>query len=178
MTTLDRLTHFWRDPFDPVNNVALFAMLDRAVGPAWRGETPPDDPETAWKRLRAYMRLAGDPGGAWWQWPDEAEFKAAWPALTDRARHLALYHDLCHVELNVGQDAAGEYELAVRLLAGDTPEFLLSCVSAPKGLGRLYGALAISTLPLGCLRAGTAPLRGVLAGLLAVASGIDGPRKV
>lgn len=164
MNVLDLALRFLHNPFDPANNVALFSALDRLL-PDF-GPLPPEEPDAAWRMLCRARRDVERVFGAGWIWPEEQAFKSAWPGLTPRARWLALYHDGLHATLGVEQDAAGEYELAARLLMGERRAFVGSGATAYfSGLHRLYGALALSTLPVGCLRAGVAPLRGVLAAL-------------
>ena len=162
---IDLVLRFLANPFDPANNVAIFAALDRRL-PQPTDRLPPEDPAEAWRVLCQVRATVERTCGAGWQWPEEQAFKAAWPTLTPRARWLVLWHDALHATHGIEQDAAGEYELAVRLLSmpsrwfrgGATPSTLA-------GLHRVYGALSLCTLPVGMARAGFAPLRGVLAGL-------------
>ena len=164
---LDLALRFLHNPFDPANNVALFSAFDRLFPD--HGPQPPEDPDAAWRMLCRARRDVERVFGAGWIWPEEQAFKAAWPGLTPRARWLALYHDGLHATLDVEQDAAGEYELAARLLRGERKAFVGSgATDYFAGLHRLYGALALSTLPVGVLRAGAAPLRGAMAGLWGV----------
>ena len=167
MSTLALLRAFWRDPFDPNNNVSLLSAIDRHVPGEWWETQPPEDPDVAWTLLGHVRRMVETfyPGEGW-RWPEEAAFKSMWATLTPRARWLVLYHDPLHVVLEVDQDAAGEYELAVRLLS--VPDRMLAHAGVPAmvvQIHRIYALLALSTLPVGCLRAGLAPVRGVLAGL-------------
>lgn len=167
MSTLAMLRAFWRDPFDPANNIRLFSAIDRHVPIEWWETQPPADPDIAWTLL-GHVRKAVERAypGEGWRWPEEQTFKSLWPTLTPRARWLVLFHDPLHVALEVEQDAAGEYELAVRLLT--ISDRIFACAGVPAmtaQLHRIYALLALSTLPVGCLRAGLAPVRGVLAGL-------------
>ena len=162
---LDLVRRFLADPFDPANNVALFSAVDRLL-PAPDGKLPPDDPDAAW-RVLCNIRLGAEAvNGTGWLWPEEAAFKAAWPGLTPRARWLVLYHDAHHVCLGIEQDAAGEYELATRLLFASSRWFRSEAMPDHiERLHRAYGALSLCTLPVGVARGGLAPLRGILAGL-------------
>lgn len=165
---LDLVLRFLANPFDPANNIALFAALDRHLPEPADADAkrPPDDPDEAWRVLCAVRLSMEGLGGQGWLWPEEQAFKAAWPGLTTRARWLVLWHDALHVALGVEQDAAGEYELATRLLLAPSRWFRGSAMPSPlAGLHRVYGALSLCTLPVGMARAGAAPLRGVLAGL-------------
>lgn len=165
---IDRLLAFLANPFDPANNVALFAAVDRLLPPPDGDDVrlPPEDPDEAWRILCAVRQGAEGVGGGGWLWPEEQAFKAAWPGLTPRARLLVLWHDALHVALGIEQDAAGEYELATRLLAAPSAWFRGAAMPVPVArLHRAYGALSLCTLPVGVARGGVAPLRGVLAGL-------------
>ena len=165
---IDLVLRFLSNPFDPATNVALFAALDRHLPEPADADAkrPPDDPDEAWRVLCAVRLGAEGLGGQGWLWPEEQAFKAAWPGLTTRARWLVLWHDALHVLGGVEQDAAGEYELATRLLLAPSRWFRGNAMPAPlAGLHRVYGAMSLCTLPVGMARAGFAPLRGVLAGL-------------
>lgn len=164
---LDLLLSFLRDPFDPAVNVALFSALERHLPqPDGQDRLPPDDPDVAWRELCGIRLGVEGLGGGGWLWPEEQAFKSAWPSLTPRARQLVLWHDALHANLGIEQDAAGEYELAARMLFATPGWFRHSAMpGAIAGLHRAYGALTLCTLPLGVARAGIAPLRGVLAGL-------------
>ena len=162
---LDLVLRFLSNPFDPATNVALFAAADRLL-PQPVELLPPEEPDVAWRVLCAVRLGAEGLGGQGWLWPEEQAFKAAWPGLTTRARWLVLWHDALHVLGGVEQDAAGEYELATRLLLAPSRWFRGNAMPAPlAGLHRVYGAMSLCTLPVGMARAGFAPLRGVLAGL-------------
>lgn len=162
---LDLFLALLANPFDPRNNIALFSAIDRRL-PQPTDRLPPEDPTEAW-RVLCHIRAAVErTWGAGWQWPEEHAFKSVWPGLTPRARWLVLWHDALHAAHGIEQNAAGEYELAVRLLSMPSRWFRISAM--PKtlaGLHRVYGALALATLPVGVARAGLAPLRGALAGL-------------
>lgn len=165
---LDLLLAFLANPFDPANNVALFSALDRHLPPPDGDDVrlPPEDPDEAWRVLCVVRLGAEGVGGAGWLWPEEQTFKASWPGLTPRARRLVLWHDALHVVLGIEQDAAGEYELATRLLMAPPAWFRGAAMPGPIArLHRVYGALSLCTLPVGVARGGVAPLRGVLAGL-------------
>ena len=162
---LDLLLALLANPFDPANNVAIFAALDRRL-PQPTDRLPPEDPSEAWYVLCQVRATVERSHGAGWQWPEEQAFKATWPGLTPRARWLVLWHDALHATHGIEQDAAGEYELAVRLLTAPSRWFRGGAMPETlAGLHRVYGALALATLPVGVARAGIAPLRGVLAGL-------------
>jgi hypothetical protein len=164
---LDLILALLANPFDPANNVALFSAFDRLL-PQPTERLLPEDPDAAWRVLCRVRGTVERSCGAGWQWPEEQAFKTAWPTLTPRARWLVLWHDALHATHGIEQDAAGEYELAVRLLTMPSRWFRSSAMpSTLAGLHRVYGALALATLPVGMARAGTAPLRGALAGLLA-----------
>lgn len=163
---LDLILALLANPFDPANNVAIFAALDRRM-PQPTDRLPPEDPSEAWRVLCHVRATVERTCSAGWQWPEEQSFKAAWPTLTPRARWLVLWHDALHATHDIEQDAAGEYELAVRILTvpiGYTLRRHAVPHSAERAL-RVYGALALATLPVGVARAGLAPLRGALAGL-------------
>lgn len=165
---ITRLRAFMADPFDPQNNIALFSAFDRMLPQSADLKTT-SDPDAAWLgicAIRTHIERTYGPG---WKWPEEHAFKSAWPSLTPRARWLVTMHDALHVVLDVEQDAAGEYELAVRIIAARPALFRRHAVppAAERAL-RAYGALALCTVPIGMTRAGLAPLRGVLAGLRGV----------
>lgn len=165
---LTRLRAFLADPFEPQNNVALFAAFDRWL-PQPTECLPPEDPDRAFRMLLDLRASIEESFGRGWLWPEESAFKAAWPTLTPRARWLVLYHDGMHASLDVEQDVAGEYELAARLATMPARWFRgFSIPEANAGTLRAYGALALATLPVGMYRAGLAPLRGALAGLVGV----------
>lgn len=142
---------FLNNPFDPVRNALLLSVVERFL----------PDPEldyplcvdaavecvTAWRNVLPPEVML----------PAPEQVKALWDQLGPRARSLICTHDPDHHARGCAQDVAGEYELAALLLLD------------PDGpVDQLYGALALSTLPLGTVRSPDgflAPARGALRGL-------------
>ena len=149
--SLARLTlRFLANPFDPAVNVQLFSRLVEPLLP------PPGDEEADFDDVEAVLE-----GIAGWReefpglrFPTDQEVREAWPRLGPRARMFVATHDANHGIRRCAQDAAGEYELAAMMLR--SPDYRAD---------RLYGALALATLPLGAIHAPSAVL-GALRGLL------------
>lgn len=144
---------FLRSPFDPAVNVGLFARLVEPVLPPPGGEEADfDDVEAVLDGIAGWRREFPD-----LRFPSDEEVRGAWPQLGPRARLLVATHDVNHGIRRCAQDAAGEYELAARLFRD--PDYRTD---------RLYGALALATLPLGALHDPRSVL-GALRGLLTAA---------
>ena len=144
---------FLLDPFDPVRNVELFSRLEWLL---------PKIPLEHQGSLEAALS-----GFASWrdqyphlEFPTDAQVIEVWPRLGPVSRLLVQMHDADHGIRRCAQDVAGEYELATLLLFD--PDWVHD---------RVYGALALSTLPLGSLMSAdgfSAPLRGLARGLIRV----------
>lgn len=146
------LLDFVRDPFDPARNVRLFARHIEPRLPPAPCDDWPESLESALAGIQGWRETC-----PWLTTPSDEDVRAIWPELGPRARLLVATHDSAHATWGCPQDVAGEYELATLLLF--RPDFPVE---------RLYAALAMATLGLGCLRSQdgfTAPLRGVLTGL-------------
>lgn len=157
-STLPRLVlDFLRDPFDPVRNALLLSELERYLPDP--GLDYPESVDAAVECITLWRQVLPPEVNL----PDPEQVRALWPRLGPRARQLVCTHDVDHHGWRCAQDVAGEYELAVLLL-----------LNPDMRVDRLYGTLALSTLPLGMLRSPDgllAPVAGTARGLWRFLSG-------
>lgn len=160
---------FLKNPYDPRNNLAVFATYVEPFLPKPRRARPLtlDDALTT---IHTVARLYPD-----LKVPTDDEIRAVWEWYGPRSHYLIATHDLMHGELNYQQTPAGEYALGARLVFGGRYAVLEEASYGQRMTEVLYGLLTMSSLPVGCLRSPDmlAPIRGVVSGVLGVWLGRD-----